>query len=182
MLSGGCKSAQIGPISRASGGLQVARFTLIQLRNGRIDPLTGQLPKMQVRVGSHAKLNRPCRTMPNCTFATLTCHPAERELATDEPFRRPGESIRAEFGVSAASLAQFGPSVLAGNDVGEGRRDFGALGETDTFGANSAMKTRLIFGRCVGQFLVNTLSKGPVPPKSGMKLQKRATPVEDGNE
>ena len=37
-----------------------------------------------------------------------------------------GESMRTGFGVSAVVAAQFGPSVLARNDVGEGDTILGA--------------------------------------------------------
>ena len=36
-----------------------------------------------------------------------------------------GESMRAGLGMSAAVLAQFGPSVLARNDVGVGDANLG---------------------------------------------------------
>ena len=36
------------------------------------------------------------------------------------------ESMRAGFGVSAAVAAQFGPSILARNDVREGDMNLGA--------------------------------------------------------
>ena len=52
-----------------------------------------------------------------------------------------GESMRAGLGVSAAAVAQFGPSILAGNDVEEGDAILGRW-EKGTFGAGSAMKTR----------------------------------------
>ena len=72
--------------------------------------------------------------------------------------------MRAGFGVSAASAAQFGPSVLARNDVGVGDANLGGgqkrtswasqLGICATFGGNWWER-------------VNTLSKGLVPAKSG---------------
>ena len=74
------------------------------------------------------------------------------------------ELIGAGFGVSAASAVQFGPSVFARNDVGEGDANLGGgqkrtswasqLGICATFGGNWRER-------------VNTLSKGLVPAKSG---------------
>ena len=49
--------------------------------------------------------------------------------------------MQAGIGLSAASLAQFGPSVLARDDVGEGDATLERW-EKGTFGAGSAMKTR----------------------------------------
>ena len=72
--------------------------------------------------------------------------------------------MRTGFGVPAASVAQFGPSVLARNDVGVDDTNLGAgqkrtswasqLGMCATFGENWREP-------------VNTLSKGLVPPKKG---------------
>ena len=49
--------------------------------------------------------------------------------------------MRARFGLSAAVAAQFGPSVLARNDVGEWDTILGR-GQKRTSWANAAMKTR----------------------------------------
>ena len=55
-----------------------------------------------------------------------------------------GESIRAEFGLSEASVAQFGPSVLARNDVGVDDTILVRGGEADILG-HSARDLRRIW-------------------------------------
>ena len=54
-----------------------------------------------------------------------------------------GGSILAEFGLSAASVAPFGPSVLARTDVGVGDTILVRGGEADILG-HSARKLRRI--------------------------------------
>lgn len=77
-------------------------------------------------------------------------------------------------------MALFGPSVSARIEVGVGDTILALGGEADILG-QFGYENMQISGY-IGQVAVNTFLKGPVPAKKGMKLQKRATPVEDGNE
>ena len=111
-------------------------------------------------MGSHAKLNRPFRDGLIALLQPLTCHPIATKQLWTNLSGGSGESIRAEFGVSAAVAAQFGPSVFARNDVGVGDTNLGGRVEMDILGQSSYENTPISGVRRT--VVVNTLSKGLV--------------------
>ena len=94
-------------------------------------------------------------------------------------FGESGESIRTGFGLSKASAVLFGPSVLARNDAGVGDTILERGAIADILG-HSARDLRPIWGHLAetSEHFDERAGSG----EKGMKLQKRATPVEDGNE
>ena len=90
-----------------------------------------------------------------------------------------GESKRTEFGLSEASVAQVGPSVLARIDVGMDDTILERGGEADILG-HSARDLRRIW--CHPAETSEHFDERAGSGKNCMKWQKRATPVEDGNE
>ena len=85
-------------------------------------------------MGSHAKLNYPFRDGLIALLQPLTCHPTATKQLWMNLSSGSGEPMRAGFGVSEASAAQFGPSVLARNDVGVGDAILGGRAETGILG------------------------------------------------
>ena len=77
-------------------------------------------------MGIHAKLNRPFRDGLIALLQPLTCHPIATTQLRMNLSGGSGESMRAGFGVPEALVAQFGPAVLAGNDVEVGDTNLGA--------------------------------------------------------
>ena len=76
-------------------------------------------------MGSHAKLNHPFYNDRIALLQSLTCHPTATKQLWMDLSSGFGESMRPRLGVSAAVVTQFGPSVLAGNDVGVGDANLG---------------------------------------------------------
>ena len=76
-------------------------------------------------MGSHAKLNRLSDDGLIALWQPLTCHPKATKQLWMNLSGGSGESMPAGFGVPAAVVAQFGPSVLARNDVGVGDTNLG---------------------------------------------------------
>ena len=69
-------------------------------------------------MGSHAKLNGPSNDSLIALLQSLTCQPTVRKQLRMGLSEEAGGLMRVGFGVLATNAAQFGPSILARNDVG----------------------------------------------------------------